>query len=309
MSRPFAPNRFATVAVASLVFLVVAAVVAAGESSVRLKKQGDTIEVTIGGAPFATYHTSKESPKPFFSPVRSAGGAVITRPLENPEDHKHHKGVWVAIDEVNEIKYWAEDGKIENASVKLIQAEGNPARMQVTNHWLGPDGKPVLIETTEIAIHANRLMAYDIRFTPGSGPVTFDDTKEGLFGIRLCNSMREREGGSTVDDEGVKGTKALWGKEHKWIDYTGPIDGKTHGAALFDHPENPRKSRYHVRNYGLFTISPFGQKAYTGGASPANPLRLKTGETYRLRYGLYVHPGDTESADVAKVYASWVKGS
>jgi hypothetical protein len=301
------PRSFAASAIA--VALLASSSLAA--ETVTLQRKGDTVEVTIGGQPFTTYQTSKEYPKPFFSPVRSQGGAIVTRGLENPEDHKHHKGIWCSIDEVNGIKYWAEQGRIENQSVELLSAEGNPAKMKVVNHWLGTDGKPVLVETTQISIYPNRVFAYDIQFSAGSGPVTFEDTKEGLFGIRVANTLREGKGGGgkVVNSDGLMGSKECWGKTAAWVDYYGPVEGQTHGVAIFDHPANPRKSRYHVRDYGLFTLSPFGDKSYTGGKEPANPLVLKPGETFRLRYGLYVHPGDTQAAKVGEVYAAYVKNN
>lgn len=281
----------------------------AGKQAVQLVKKGDTIEVTIGGEPFTVYNFGKDLPKPFFSPVRSAGGVIISRGLEKPEDHPHHKGIWVAVDEVNEVDFWAEKGKIQNVAVELVKPQGNPAQMKVVNHWLGNDGNPVVIETTLISIYPNRLLAYDINFTPGSGPVTFNDTKEGLFGIRVANTLREGKGGggTAVNAEGLKGTKACWGKPSKWVDYHGPVDGQTHGVAIFDHPGNARASRYHVRDYGLFTLSPFGEKSYTGGKEAAKPLVLKPSENFRLRYGIYIHPGDTQSAKVADVYAFFAK--
>lgn len=288
---------------------LVAASLQAGEGQVKLQEKDGNIEVTIGGQHFTTYQTSQEFAKPFFHPVRSAGGTAVTRELENPKDHPHHKGVWIAIDEVNGIKFWAEKGTIRNAKVEVVEAQGNPARLVAVNHWLGEDGKPILEETTKVAIYGNRLLAFDITFKAVADEVVFEDTKEGLFGIRVANTMRESEGGRVFNQDGVQGTKDTWGKQHNWIDYVGEVNDQTHGVALFDHPENPRRSRYHVRNYGLFTLSPFGEKAYTNGENEAQPLHLKAGEEFRLRYALYIHPGDTKAAKVGEVYEQWVKAA
>ncbi|MGH7127110.1 MAG: PmoA family protein [Planctomycetaceae bacterium] len=294
-------------AVASLLLFSTAAL-DAGEQTVRLEMHEDTLTVTIDGAEFATYHFGDELPKPFFADVRAPGGTVVTRTLNDPvdKDHPHHKGIWVAVDEVNEVDFWAEKGKIDNASVKPLVAEGNPAKLQVVNHWLSEDEKPMVTETTIISIYPNRVMAYDITFTAVDRPAEFLDTKEGLFAVRLRKPLTARDGsGTIVGANGETGEKALWGKPNEWIDYYGEAEGRTVGVALFDHPDNLRPSRYHVRGYGLFAISPFGDKAYSGGEEEAKPVHLEVGEKLRLRYGVYIHAGDTHSANVAAVYRDY----
>lgn len=278
-------------------------------STVKLVKHDGTVSVTIGGKDFTTFHYGKDLPKPFFSPVITSDGTQITRSLEKPADHPHHKGIWLSIDEVNGVKFWAEKGKIANVSVDLIRPEGNPAEMHVVNHWLDKDGNAVLIEATDIKIHANRLIAYDISLKAGDAQVTFGDTKEGLFGVRLADPFRERVGGKVVNADGLEKSAQCWGKTSDWVDYYATVDGKTNGVAIFDHPLNFRRSRYHVRDYGLFSISPFGNSAYTNGKQPAEELILQPGNSVRLRYAMYFHPGDTAEGKVRDVYNEYLRDS
>ena len=284
-----------------LVGLVAVSFCHAGEKGVSFKEAKDGVSVMINGKPFAIYNTSRKLPKPFFSPVRADDGTILSRPLENPEDHPHHKGIFVAVDEVNEIRFWAEKGKIVNIKRQARSKDGVGV-LNVVNEWRTLEGKLIVTEDTEITIHPNRLLAYNITFVAPDHDVTFRDTKEGLFGFRMTNSMREKEGGKVSNADGKKGTAECWGKQTAWVDYHGEINGKTYGVTIMDHPGNFRPSRYHVRNYGLFSVSPFGESAYTRGKSPAAPVTIKKGKTLNLRYGMFFHNGTTEAAKVGDVY-------
>ena len=280
-----------------------------GADSVKLVRTDDVIAVTLSGKDFTSYVFSKSWPKPYFFPVRAADNALITRPIvgENYKgDHPHHKGIWVSVDEVNKIKFWAERGKIENRGIELVVPEGNPAIMRVTNHWLDEKGGDLMIESTTISIFANRMLAYDIQFRMVGGDVNFQDTKEGLFGFRLAESQREDKGaGKVTNADGKQGTKECWGQRSAWVDYTGPVDGKAYGVTIFDHPGNFRPSRYHVRDYGLFSISPFGESAYTNGKEPAVNDIFKKDSTLRLRYAIYFHDGPAAASELNALATSF----
>ncbi len=222
-------------------------------------------------------------------------------------DHPHHKGIWNTLDEINDINFWGELGVVRNVELELLQSRGEAASLRMVNHWIDANGEPVLIETTTVLFMSNRLFVFDIELTAGAGEVTFGDTKEGMLAIRLPNSMREFIGGGPiVNSDGLVGTPECWGKTAAWVDYVGPVDDRSFGVTLMDHPDNFHPSRYHVRDYGLFSINPFGDNAYTGGELPEEPFILAPGESVQVRYGLYVHREGTEAANVSDIYEQFV---
>ena len=227
-------------------------------------------------------------------------------------DHPHHKGVWFSVDEINGIKFWNEDGIIKNESVEIVKPSGNPAVLKTVNHWLGTDGKPLLEEAATISLYADRLLTYDVTIRALAKEVEIGDTKEGMFAIRLPNTMREFvSGGPVVNADGVEGVTSAWGLTSSWVDYKGPIDGHVFAVTLMDYPGNPWKSRYHVRDYGLFAINPFGSGAYTKGRDDAQEAHHRVmkagGDSLRFKFGLFVHAGDTTVEEVNAVYQKFAK--
>src|SRR5947207_14681823 len=85
---------------------------------------------------------------------------------------------------------------------------------------------------------------------------TFGSTKEaGLIAVRVVKALSKDENLSLANLEGKpgdppqrKGMKATWGKQAKWGDISGQIDGKPVGVAIFDHPQNPKyPTNWHIR--------------------------------------------------------------
>jgi hypothetical protein len=296
------------------VFAITTSAPAESAETVRIAEGADkdTLLITVDDQPFLTFNYSAALPKPFFLPVTTAQQVVVNRALEDKSDadHPHHKGLWNAIDEVNGVKFWAEKGVIRTTQVQITSASGKSASFRATNEWLSAEtGKAEVIEEVQVTVYPSRLLVYDMTFHAAHGPVTFEDTKEGLFGFRVAPSMKEKNGGRVTASDGSTTTMKCWGRSFPWVDYSGEVGGKTAGVTIMDHPGNFRPSRYHVRDYGLFSVSPFGEKAYTNGASPAAPVHLEKEKSLRLRYGLYVHDGDAAAAGIPAVFETFVQAS
>ncbi|HWL10700.1 MAG TPA: PmoA family protein [Planctomicrobium sp.] len=233
------------------------------------------------------------------------------RKSPNFYDHPHHKGIWFGVDEINDIKYWMEGSLVVAKSVDIVKASGDTAQFKVVNEWLDLENKPVLEEHTLITISNDRLISYEATLKAAAENVHIGDTKEGFFAIRMANTMPERlAGGPVINADGLEGSKAAWGKTSRWLDYVGEVSGQKYGVTMMDSSNNPWESRYHVRDYGLLSVNPFGAGAYTEKTPDAQPKHardLKKGDSIQFQYGLWVHNGVVDKDAIEKEYAKFLK--
>ena len=313
-------------------------------AQVRFSRSEGKIGIQIDGRPFSTLHFGPQTTKPFLHPLRAADGAIVTRayPMEDvageSKDHPHHRGLWFSHGDVNGIDFWANEpaqepasrkGQIALRDVPSIEVKENDAaggsaaagqgKIKILFAWKTRDGTVLLTEDRTMVFHAgskNRIVDFDLRLTAQAELVTLGDTKEGTFALRVATPMEEsresaqgvRRTGTILSAEGRVGEQQVWGTRSPWVDYSGMIEGKRVGIAVFDHPENPRHPTYwHVRSYGLFAANIFGLHHFLSDPSLDGSLRLRRDDSLRFRYRVVIHPGDAAEAQVAKLYEAYTQ--
>jgi hypothetical protein len=136
--------------------------------------------------------------------------------------------------------------------------------------------------------------------------VTFGDAKDGAFCVRLAEPLTEKNSGTLRNSEGGVKMAGTWGKQASWVDYSGELDGEKLGVALFDHPDSFRHpARWHVRDYGLLAVNPFGSQAFDK-ANPLAPAALPKGQKLRLHYRIVVHPA-LDAAQIERLYQAFAR--
>jgi hypothetical protein len=261
-------------------------------------------------------------------------------------DHVHQKSAWFChgdvVPEGIELKikttdsagkgvdFWSEakdksgtprHGKIVCTKVGEPRRHG-PGHVSITtwNEWKTPDGVKILDEERTIhfrELPAGRLFTFECKLTAGVCPIVFGDTKEGSFGVRVHDSLRTQSptGGVVTAADGksakapARGTLPVWGQPADWNDYSGTVDGKSVGVAVFDHPGNPVRAAWHTRDYGLLAANPFG-RSHSGFPSQKDKtdlFRIEKGKETTFRFGLYAHAGDVTAGKVAEAYEAFKK--
>lgn len=292
------------------------------------KAAPDRIQVDIDGRSYTTFYLAPEGNKPYVWPLSTPSGAVVTRhfPMEEfageTKDHPHHRGLFFAHGDINGFNFWATEPGTRNppkgpqkASMKLKQVVeakggGKSGTIKAVFDGLDASGKPIMTETRTITFYSDRRLRtidYEI-VVKALEPLTFRDTKEGTFGIRLATSMTEDKGGGRMTNaDGAETEKNVWGKRSAWVDYCGPVDGKTVGVAIFDNPANPRYPTYwHTRAYGLHAANIFGVRDFTRDKSQDGSMTIEPNQSLRFRYRVVIHDGDTRAAGIADLYKQYV---
>lgn len=307
---------------------------AAEEKAVQqfsVSEEEDGVTVNIDGELFTRYLKNSVT-KPVLWPVIGPTGEPMTRAwpvgatsLKEAHDHPHHRSVWITYEGVNEVDYWQEKeegrsrpypaGTQKHREFKKIESTGDTAVIVATTDWIGPDGKKSCEDERTWTFGTDGDQRWlDCRFvlTASEGELRLADSKEGFFAVRVADSMNvdHGDGGQIVTSRELKNAEA-WAQPAEWVDYHGPVAGKTLGIAIFTHPESLNyPSPWHVRTYGLFASNPLGKLAFTEEDSDVRerPLRmtLKEGESLVLRYRIVLHRGDDKQAKIAEKYAEYI---
>jgi hypothetical protein len=306
------------------------------------------VDIAIDGRPFTSYIYATSLQKPVLYPIRSAGGAVVTRgyPLEprpgERADHPHHVGHWFNYGEVNGYDFWGHSDATPPANkprmgtivhTGITRAEGGAERgeLAVTADWVVPDGTVLLREATRFIFSGGpgrRAIDRETTWTAADRAVSFTDTKEGAFGVRVARALDHpsktpetlvaADGKSTerrtdtssptgryVGSDGKTGEE-VWGTRGPWMGLTGTVDGQQVTLAIFDHPSNHGHPTYwHARGYGLFAANPIGQHGYDPEQTPVT-LTLQPGESLTFRHRILVQDGHMTVADLNRHHAQFV---
>lgn len=315
----------------ALVFLLCVCAGAA-LAQVSFKQTADQTVVEIDGKPFTTFHHGDKWPKPFLHPLHAPSGAVVTRgfPLETnsgeSNDHHWHRGLWFAHGDINGVDFWRETsgnaaqdkklplpvGRIVLQANPKFSASGGNGKLQATFSLIAPGDKKLGTLTEQYTFQKlSRHYAIDLSVTisaNGGVALKMGDTEEGLLGFRFADAFKEERGATLLNSDGLKGTKNIWGKRARWVDYSATINGQTVGVAIFDHPSNPKHPTYwHARGYGLNAANPFGEHDFHNDKTRDGSVTIPAGGKLTFRYRVFVHNSDAAAAKVEEQYAAFAK--
>ncbi|MHC4624678.1 MAG: DUF6807 domain-containing protein [Planctomycetota bacterium] len=288
--------------------------------------QGDKkIDVMIGEKLFTSYMYADKLTKPVLYPVNTPSGIVVNRsyPFAKVEgestDHPHHTGVFFTYDRVNEDGFWnntASPPQIKHVKVAKMKGGAGKGRLSTVMHWVGKSGKPLLEEKRNMIFRAGKgeyAIDFKISLKAMDTKVTFGDTKEGMFAIRVAPWLREKGGTAKyLSSNGDQTEKDVWGKRAKWVRLQGKKDGKTVGVAILNHPKSVNYPTYwHARGYGLFSANPLGQydfekKRNPAGAKPLN-FTLEPGKRANFRFRMIIYEGDRTPEQLEERFTAFVK--
>jgi hypothetical protein len=284
----------------------------------------DFVEIAVGGKPATRFYSGAKWDKPFLYPLKTASGVVISRgwPIEPREgetnDHVWHRGVWYGHGIINGADFWRELGRektswMEAIAAPRVDAKKEASTVSVRLRMMTPERKTPGTIAQSYRIHddgALRFIDATIAIHADAGQaLTFGDTDDGGFAFRLSDAFREERGARLLNSAGQQGTKNIWGKAAKWVDYSAVVEGERRGAAIFDHPSNFRHpTTWHARGYALCAANPFGWKSFTKDPAKDGTHTIPVGGKLEFRYRVILHEGSFEVEEIERQYGRWAGG-
>jgi hypothetical protein len=279
-------------------------------SGFRIEHAPGAVIVERGGKPQLRYELKGGAEKKlsvasacYFHPLATPAGVAVTEVA--PDDHPHHRGIFLAFVEMHGEKnadFWGwgehapKDGRvIVNRSVTAGQ-DKNPV-ITARNEWTA-DGKAVIDETLVAALmrsgkHANVL---DLHYTlTASADTTLTQWAFSGFCVRTRKDARLAaigpKGEVKLPNPSHLDPKSDWPAE-LWYAYALQMkdDGEI-GVAVIDHPKNPPSLWHNHRDIRMLNPSIVAPAA----------VKLSAGKPLVLRYRVVAYDGHTRPEELDRL--------
>ncbi|MCK2237077.1 MULTISPECIES: PmoA family protein [unclassified Crossiella] len=262
-----------------------------------------SVDLFHSGVRLLSYHyrpddPPRESPKPYFHPLRTLRGALVSD--YRPADHTWHKGLQLAVAHVDDTNFWGgptyragagyvdlpNNGSQLHLGFDQVASTGTTFELRQRLSWRTATGAELLAERRHVQVTVSapdqawqltfdtwlrNTTAASIRF----GSPSTNGRPDAGYGGLFWRGPREFLGGRVL----VPGARNPMGARASWAAYIGRQDETgTHSTVLFvDSPENPgHPTQWFARSsdYPGLCPAPF----YSA------EVRLPPGEQLALRY-------------------------
>jgi len=306
---------------------------AAAKIEFKDDKKASAQTVLIDGAEAFVYRYGDDLEVPYFYPVRSPSGKLMTLEIadaKKKQSYPHHRSFWftdkIQLAGQRDVNFYsAYYGRVDRKNpqspfrdrikpVKFLVPETSVekgksvARPGMKLVWQA-DRKPAYLdETRDMRIVALGKGEYflDITFTVtasyGDVRFTSDSVHYAWPYLRMHPQFSVSRGGKITNSEGGENQKGTHNKVAKWVDYSGAVGGVTEGLAIFSHPENDHPHKWLTRDYGCFGPRRIDKR------SGNRKYVLKKGQSLKRRVGVLVHRGDVKGGEVSKRYEMYAGG-
>lgn len=261
-----------------------------------MKDTGTELIAEIGGVEVLRYvyrpdMAPSESPKPYFHPLRTLAGDVVTG--YRPHDHRWHKGLQMTVSHLSGQNFWG-GGSYVREEANYVQLPNNGSMRH--EEWLAPGverltwwteaGEHWVDETRTIGVCAEsdswaldfateltNVRGEDLMF---GSPTTHGRPMAGYSGL-FWRGPRAFTGGEVISPGGAD----MMGEQAPWLAFVGKHDEVDRSSTMLFMADAGQT--WFVRSEPFAAVNP--------SLAFSEEVRLPPGETLRLAYRLVVADG------------------
>jgi hypothetical protein len=240
----------------------------------------------------------------YIHPLYSIDGFMLTDDF--PKDHPHHRGVswtWPVVRVRGKTSQtWApHDPSLRQHFVRWLRRETSEtsAVLSVENAWKLSGKEEVARERVTVNVYPekqdSRAIDVELELEALGGPLVLQgqqDAKKGYGGF--CLRAAPAFAGAPMTTDKGREQRDVVNQSRRWVD----LSTTASGVAIFVPPDHPG-----------FPPPWLARNSYAGFLNPEWPglpaVTLRPGDPVTLRYRIFVHCGNAQSAQVAQAYKKY----